>query len=195
MALEPPIIVWARSRTGSSLACLLFMEHGLWTAKVQPQNTYGYTRWGEYDYLRDKYLTKSTLHDPKLFKKLCEDIVPVKTRWVVKIAIERYLEVKMVFPDSYDVFVKRNLESATQSVLNKNGRFTYEEFKERIANSFALMDEAYVEHGGAMIDMDQILAGDYETLKKAFEYCRVPFDSAIADKTIKPDMWHYRYAN
>lgn len=45
--------------------------------------------------------------------------------------------------------------------------------------------------GGVDVFTDKVVAGDFSSLERAFDYCGIEFSREIADEFIDPQLWHY----
>lgn len=192
MSLAPPILLHFISRTGSSLIAQMFRVHGIWVAQRQP-NKYGYIPYGEIEHVINQYFHKSGVRgNPQRLRELCAECVASDMRWLMKHPIQEYEVAAEAFPERFNLFLRRDIDNATRSLIDKTGQPEKWDHSRRVReHGFAQMERRAAEDGGVVIDIDSVMAGNYATLRQAFEYCEIPFHVERARSVIDPSRWHY----
>lgn len=84
------------------------------------------------------------------------------------------------------VKIKRKIENVARSVTDKNGH-DYDEAVWWVKKRYEMLDSI----PGPTVLTDDVIKGDYSTLKEAFDWCDIEFNEDHANKVIDPEMWHY----
>jgi len=177
----------------------VFAAHGLWWKEPHEQQR---TSWikvnGKMVQPADGYLLFENLavrewrmshnrhqSDPRAFAAFIDGLVPQDTRWFWKggvinhqlFARLRQAEQKLIFP-------RRDIDGAIRSRIAKGHGADAIRQRRFIESRYAMQDKLIEEHGGVVVDTDEIIAREYRTLRAAFEYCQLPFDEGKTDAVI-----------
>ena len=184
-------------RSGSSLTAGIFSQHGVWTGRCRPADTYNPK--GFFENLDIKKLLLK--HFGNLTQKMREaefnpDFLPearnvLPDEFLVKHSAMyanawQGLDVKFIF-------VRRDLEANTNSCFRTGmvGNRPKAQIREIIISHHEVMDRIEREHGGVNVFTDELVEGNYESIKEALEYCGLTFNQDIVEGFINKDYWHY----
>jgi hypothetical protein len=193
-----PVCIWITSRSRSSLVSKIFINHGLWWG-----NTPAYQTWRA-DGVEHKYLSYENQHIKQLMNRYrrkhwpvvhCNpvhhvdgfiadlaDIVPENERWVCKTGVEYYPAFQAL--DPYNVFVYRDPTTVARSLCEKRPGTDYDDALTAVQWRFDYMARLMGEHGGVVVNTDDIVAGDFEGIRAAVEYCGLAYDQRAAERAI-----------
>lgn len=91
-------------------------------------------------------------------------------------------------PFAVAVKIKRNVDSAARSVASRGADRDLDEAADIIRERYRMMDSI----PGPTIHTDKVIAGDFDELRQAFDYCGLEFDEDLARRCIQPDLWHHK---
>jgi len=194
------VVILAPPRSGSSVITSIFAGHGLSLGRADSVNSYGYRTFENKEIRQsinhithmvgpaDKAFTSG--HGPNHVKSIFERLIP-RGDWCFKAGPQYWDVIRDAFPDAKGVLIYRNPESIIiQSHRDKTGklesdvRWWVDQFVDKMAR---IHDEFRFPY----IYTDEVMAGDYSSLRDAMDYCGLEFDPAIADKRIDKKQWHY----
>jgi len=175
--MRSPICLWMTSRSRSSMISGIFAAHGVNWGGNQQQSL-------GYDIFENEAVKRvQKRHYGLPYCELIEatgafltdlySVVPQNETWLVKTGIEYFNAFQPLAP--FNVYLLRKPEGAAQSIVNKRG-VDYDEALKAVKWRFAAMRARQAIDGGAFIDTDRVIAGDFEQLQAAMEYCGVLFD-------------------
>lgn len=203
-------LVLCSPRTGSSLVAQILWRHGCWlpeddTGKV---NQHGYTsyenqaikevarrQWFDYHATRTKQF--GVMMQPNA--RHCEAVaavvratVPYGT-WLHKTAVEFYpLFIQF---DPRIVLIRRNEDTAVESMAAKQRKSVQradpDEIRAIHRRRMALMAGLEQEHGAVWVDTDALIAGEYDDIRAAVEYCGLVYDQGQVDRSIDRGKWRF----
>lgn len=176
--MRSPIMLWMTSRSRSSMISGIFAAHGVHWGTDQRQSA-GYDT---YENQAIKALLKRRFGLP-----FCEmpapqieflqdlfAIVPNNETWLMKTGIEYFDVFQPLAP--FNLFLLRKPEDVAKSICQKRANADYDVALKAANWRFATMRTRQAQTGGAFIDTDRVIAGDFEQLQIAMEYCGVLFD-------------------
>lgn len=197
------ILVLMTARSGSSLVAKIFAAHGFDTGGERhfshgtevfedgrrcPWRYETFENVAVKQWIKDR---KSKL--PVVTGEFCnyihgiEKCIPPNA--VVKIGVEYLPLFEKLNPKV--ITVKRNINSIAMSWVSK--RHNQEKAKQSIPGlhlRIAALDVALKKWGGAEIDTDQIMSGDFSGVRAAFKHHGLEFDEDKAQACVEPDKWH-----
>jgi len=192
------LIILAPPRSGSSMVTSIFLQHGFYReASTVPVNPYGYKTY-ESNRLRAEINNITITHGPnsKAFKKGRgpDDVRQMfrshmgGTPWCFKAGPQYWWILKDAFPTANCVLIRRDIENNIKSQNEKRGGEDVRRWIEGFVSAIQLLHEKC---GFPVVDSDEVVAGEYRTLKAAMDYCGVEFDRDIAERCIDRSKWHY----
>lgn len=110
-------------------------------------------------------------------------IVPNNETWLMKTGIEYFDVFQPLAP--FNLFLLRKPEAVAKSICQKRPGADYDVALKAANWRFATMRARQAQTGGAFIDTDRVIAGDFEQLQVAMEYCGVLFDEMKTKAAIK----------
>jgi len=185
-----PIVILAAPRSGSSMTAGLFAKHGAWVGPCMPGN-----KRNEKGYFESIPFKRSLLENcgrlvesgdvanpvpgwREIAERILSDNGYTGGPWLVKHSA-LYYPVWHEFSPRF-ICVRRSDQGLRAS----------EEATGMIANieaHKAVMDAV----GGVDVFTDDIVAGDFSSLERAFDFCDIRMDRAIVDDFVEPSLWHY----
>lgn len=175
----------------------IFAKHGVWVGPYQRGDRTN--RKGHFECLPIKHamikaagrLTNKGELAPKVagWKETALQIIRANGYdggpWLVKHSA-MYYPLWHEFDASY-ICVRRDPES-----IKASGRETgYLKNENAIGPHIEAMDYVRDHLGGVDVFTDEIVRGNFESLRNAFRYTGVPFTPAIADDFVEPNLWHH----
>jgi len=104
-------------------------------------------------------------------------ILPDNETWMAKTGIEYFDVFQSLAP--FNIYLLRKPEDVAKSICAKRPG-NYDEALAAAKWRFATMRAKQATEGGVFIDTDRVIAGDFEQLRVAMEYCGVLFDEKKA---------------
>jgi hypothetical protein len=178
------------ARSGSSLVAKIFAAHGFDTG---PEKVFSHGYETFENAAVNKWITKNkhklnkSTGVPCKYKPGIEEFVNQNS--VVKTEIEHAglfdkLEPKIIL-------VRRKAECIAASVANKRGRSgDARGHIGAVQVRMAGMERLRKKAGGAWVDTDQLLAGDFSSIREAFEHHGLEFNESKARACVDHDKWH-----
>lgn len=193
-----PVIIFATSKSGSSLVTRLFHEHGFWVGNYGEKN--GYPTYENRDINRSfiPHVAKGDNGQRVLMKPvdearaLIEQHVPQDTRWVYKAGIDFWNVWNEIYPQHDPVFVKRGVDAVARSWAGTDVGHCYEQGRKMAVDRYAFMDEVNRERWVPVVKSHRLIQGDLVTLEAALKSVGVRMDRAIVDRCIEPGRWHQK---
>ena len=202
------ILIVFTPRTGSSMVTKIFHNHGcILGSQSFNSSSCGYPIY-EHDLI--KSLTKELWRDhvkgkefpygnpieqkPEYLERTREIVdlyAPELSKWVYKAGAELaplFLQFKPKI-----VLIHRDKHQTIQSTLDKapDDR-TYESVAKIHDRRIKYMTTLEKEYDGVWVDSDEIIAGNYDSLKKAIECCGLNYVQSSVDEAIIHDLWKNR---
>lgn len=106
--------------------------------------------------------------------------------WLVKHSVMYYRAWHEFKPQF--ICVRRKLESVRRSGVD-TGFFTNSPALELHAEA---LDHVRDNLGGVDVFTDEVVHGDYSSLRAAFDRCNIEFRPSVADEFVDPELWHYK---
>lgn len=186
------IIILIISRSGSSMIAKIFAAHGV---KNKMSGDYPYEDWHIKKWLRDSGF-KQDHGNPKpvpdwLVSKFQPFIKAHNTGFWKGDAFEFPL-FEPLNPKILTII--RDLDCAAASLQDKNpsaAKQKTSEVKRLQQLRYDYAASIINKYGGVTMYADEIVDGNYASLKAAMEYCGITFDPEKADKIIDPSKWHF----
>ena len=170
---NPPVLIVATPKSGSSLTVSIFAAHGLWIGQHKPHPGYeSFSNFNIHQLLRNGQRKRGD------FNKLLARINPENQRWVLKGKPRQIMEISSYLSSFYLIKVHRT----RQNVINSRTPGLADHIIKRPLKQMKRMR-------GPVIHTEDVVRGDFKSLKNAFAYCRMPFDPEIAAAQIKPELW------
>lgn len=98
------------------------------------------------------------------------------------------------FPEAKWVIVRRSVESIAKSCMYTPFMRAYQTESEwhdwALACIWRLQD-LRCSMKCPEIDMDQVMRGNFESMRKAFEYCEIEFEQPLAESLLDPTKWRH----
>ena len=200
------ILILCQPRTGSSLVTKIFHDHGVWLGDFnQKPNGFGYIHF-ENEALRNCLKTinreywqgkEKIFGDPitatkrhrLMVKGMVESINP-KEPWAYKVSSDYYKLFLQFEPQI--ILVKRDEEQAILSACQKGGGRKKTEARKIYQKRMKTMKSVEREYGAKWVDTDELIAGNYMSVKEALEYCDLKYDEQLVDQCIDKKLWHKR---
>lgn len=207
MNIERPILILAMPRSGSSMTAGIFAQHGVWTGRCRgpdPKiNAKGFFENSAIKHALIRRYGKLTLarretafeREPDVdldphFRNDVESILLAEGYaggpWLFKFSA-LYWPAFAAFDPIY-VGVRR--EGVVEANLTRQEMFGTPD-RERVERMVALHDAAIDETGCPVVMTDDVVAGDFSSLERAFAHCEIDFDPSIALDFVDPDLWHH----
>ena len=189
------------SRSGSSMVTEIFVRHGLWVGRTEKENRHGYRpfenkdlrtllqglTWRDATPARLRYFRDG--RSQRDVRRIIRHNVPPGVRWVYKTGIDSW-RLFEGYPNAQFVFIKRHVDSVVRSNMEKSGN-PDQKIRPIVEARYALMDALAKERGIPYVYTDDLISGDYTSLKSALEYCGLTFQPEIADAVIDPGKWKH----
>ena len=200
------ILILCQPRTGSSLITKIVHEHGCWIGQIKEKpNTHDYTHyeneplsnilkeinilfWKGKEKIYGGLDMDGKIYRQKL-KTMIDHLKPLDP-WVFKCSVD-YARLFYQF-DPKIILIKRDEEQCILSTIEKGRRRAKTEAREIYRKRMSSMKKVEKERGAVWIDVDEVMAGEYASLKEAIEYCGLEFNQETTEKAIDPSKWHKR---
>lgn len=192
-----PIIIISLPRSGSSMTAGIFARHGVWVGPYKDgdsRNAKGY-----YESLPFKQAIIKTVGkivhkgvlapEVKGWRQTAERILENNGYdggpWLVKHSA-MYYPIWHEFSPKF-ICVRRNVES-----VKKSGKASgYLTNAAAIQPHVEAMDYVRDHLGGVDVFTDEVVYGNFESLRRAFDHAGISFVPGIADDFVEPNLWHY----
>ncbi len=194
--MRHPIIILAMPRSGSSMTAGIFAHHGVWVGPYRKGDRYnakGYYESTPFKQLLIAHCGRLTsdgevAQPVKGWRQIAEQCLKdngyTGGPWLVKHSA-LYAPLWREFEDAKYVCVRRDVGAVIDS--GKRSRMGIDHYS---AGAHAqVMDNVVSELGGVNVYTDNIVNGDYSSLRKAFDYCGLEFAAKIADSFIDPSLF------
>lgn len=189
-----PIMLWMTSRSRSSMISAIFAAHDIYWGNKQ-KTTHGYKVFENldatklqniYNKLWGRPYKQPVCANPKIFEKFQNELkatIPANRPWVVKTGIEYFSAFESLNP--YNVFIVRNPEDVAQSLCDKRPDGDFNIALEAIKWRYNYMNEIQKQNGGVFVDTDKTIAGDFDDIQKALQYCDINYDKEKTKNAIR----------
>lgn len=192
-----PIIILSLPRSGSSMTAGIFAKHGVWVGPYMKGDRHNAK--GHFEGLPFKEEIK------KVAPQAAQQGIPADPvdDWPnrVRSILHRhgysggpwlFKGSAMYYPlwlsmDPCWICVRRDIRAIEQS--GKRSGMMRDDV--RVPGHVGAMDYVRDELGGVDVFTDELIAGDYSSIVRAFDHCGIKFDPAIADDFIDPTLWHF----
>lgn len=192
MTAPPPIVIIASPRSGSSLAAALFAAHGVWTGRCRPAdagNEGGYFE--NVDLLPLRMVQDAA---PVPFDGVLREAGWTGGPWLVKHSPVRWDYWRTLEP-AY-VLCHRDPEdcAASQKRRREALRCDPPPIDDDIARAHR-HHEIMRRIPGKWLHMDRVIEGDLQHLASVMKMVAgIRLDRAIAERVIRPELWHGKVA-
>ena len=182
--MKRPIMLWMTSRSRSSMVSAIFIAHGVWWGDTHKKiSGYETNENQNIKVLLQKYKAKhwKKIHltpvSPKWnkqFNKDLEKIVPANKQWMSKTGVEYFPAFVDLNP--YNIFIYRRPEDVAKSLNDKRVDVQYRDALHAAKWRFKYMKQLQEQHGGVFVNTDEVIKGDFTSIRDAIEYCGLMFD-------------------
>lgn len=182
------------SRTGSTMTARIFAGHGFRHKMKGTPGQYYFEDQEVRDWVKARF--KQNHDNPK---PIPSELVADFQGFIKRHDIELFKGNAFWFPlfeplKPKIISVIRNLDSAAKSLQDKNPlakKMSIDEIKRIKQCQYDYADAMIQKHGGCKVYTDQLIDGDYSSIRTAIEYCGKQFDESIAQSVIDPKQWHF----
>ena len=175
----------------------IFKAHGFHLGDDRFVNPYGYRTYENLHIRRhinrmstsysglDKRLNSnySSKHVQEIFRTNMK-----RSPWCIKVGPQYFQIINDAFPGIQCVLVLRDTENIIKSQYAKRGGHDVREYVEMYVDG---INDLHQQHGFPIIQSDEVIAGEYASIKTAMDYCGVSFDPDTAENCIDRGRWHY----
>lgn len=177
-----PVIVWAQSRSRSSLVAKIFINHGLWWGDTIAKSC-GYITYENQTIknLVKRYRKKAWHEQGRILKagdysEFLQDLAAIvpDQQWMLKISVDYFQAFQALKP--YNILVKRKQNDVVGSLLAKRDDLTPEAAAQQVQERFAFMEAIFRWFDCAIVDTDKLIKRDFSDMEKALNYCGIDFD-------------------
>lgn len=185
------ILIMMTSRSGSSLVASIFAAHGYAHGDCY-SHQFDYKTFESADVKQLTWeMNEKGLHRRGQFCEYYPGAREIAATGIslIKVGVEYYRVFKPL--EWHTVAVRRNPENIIKSVMEKNPG-VLQEVRDLTYRRMAMLDHVVHDSGGANIDADQIMAGDFSGVRAAFDHFGLLFDEAAARRCVKPEKWHHK---
>jgi len=178
------------ARSGSSLVAKIFAAHGFDTGP-EKVFSHGYETYENAEV--NKWIQNNKHRMAKSTGVPCR-YVPgiekfIKPNSVVKTEIEHAGLFEKLNPKV--IAVKRNIHAITRSMADKRGKpWEADGCVGGVRSRLRGMDKVVKDMNGATVNTDELVAGDFSSIRDAFEHFGLEFDEDKARACVEPDRWH-----
>jgi len=175
--MRSPIVLWMTSRSRSSMISGIFAAHGLnWGSRQRQSAGYDTFENEAVKQVLKRYYGLpycELIESTAAFLNDLYAILPENDTILVKTGIEYFNAFQPLAP--FNVYLLRKPEDVAASIVAKR-QVDYDEALKASKWRFSTMRAMQKLAGGAFIDTDRVIAGDFEQLQTAMEFCGVLFD-------------------
>ncbi len=174
------------------MVAAIFIKHGVWWGNTpaqisgyemnENQKIKGLLKKYKTKYWKKVHLSPVSTQWNKEFTTDLMKIVPNKEQWIMKTGVEYYPAFRNLSP--HDVFIYRSPEGVAKSLSDKRADVNYDEALQVAIWRFNYMEELQKQHGGVFVDTDEIINGDFTSIRNAFEYCNLDFNVDLTKAAI-----------
>ena len=173
----------------------IFDAHGVWTGPCTPADDRNPRGYFESTVFRPEFGDR-----PRVPREPCKPVPGWRTKchrilrengyisgpWLVKYSVF-YWPIWACL-DPYWICVRRNPQAQIDSAASTG----FMKDRKLIAAHIREMDFARDRLGAVDVYSDQIVAGDYSSLRRAFDYCGLKMDGNIVAGFVDPGLWHHK---
>lgn len=194
--LNKPIVIIGLPRSGTSMVAGLFAHHGVFSGTCKEadyRNAKGFFEHVGFTALILEIYGRGVIGkgDPvrphPAFKRkmlaLLEEDGYTGGPWLIKHA-HVYHHVWYDFEPQF-VLVRRD----TQSISDSTEECGWRAGSARLTRAQQLLDNLAKELNAPQVMSNELIKGDYNSIRIAFEYCGLDFDETIAADFIEPSLW------
>ncbi len=193
--MEKPVLILGMPRSGTSMTAGIFHLHGCWVGNCREADNLNPK--GFFENLDFKKLM--ILHAGRLaqsgeladvgnteFMLKVREVAPEEGPWLVKCSALYWPMWSFLLPKW--VCVRRKTEGILKSNMKTNFMATQDENKihyliERHNMAMDLVD-------GVDVYTDDIVSGDFSSIKRAVEFCGLEYDEANTANFVNPKLWN-----
>lgn len=198
------ILILCSPRTGSSLVTKIFHEHGCWIGNVRSKpNNHGYVHYENED-LRNvvkSIVNTNTIEHvwgypiavKKEYKKKLDNIIDAiqpKNPWCFKVLADYgplFFHRKPRL-----IYIRRDQKQAIESMAEKGRKPDKDKIAKIHHQRIKLMKSYEYELGGRWVNTDELIDGNYESIREAIEFSGLTFNPDIVESVIDQSKWHHR---
>jgi hypothetical protein len=172
-----------QSRSGSSMVAGIFAAHGFWNGE-----SYDGVGYETYENVQVKDVIRENKHRltrGEFVEPFDIEFEPEREPWFWKGPVEFYPCFQHL--DPVVILVRRDIEATARSVLARHPYGEIEYARKLAIQRHNLMNQV----DGINVYSDELIAGDYSSIKHAIYACGVDFSRELADQVIQPKLWHH----
>ena len=176
-------VILMQSRSGSSMVAGIFAAHGFWYGESYDKA--GYPTFENVDVKDAIKANKDKITRGEFCQPFDPCFYPEYEPWFWKGPVEVY----PCFENfgAQTILVRRNARANVDALMARHPGGDRDYARSLYVKRHNLMDEV----GGIDVYSDEIIAGDYTSIKLALNACDVEFNPELAKSVIRPDMWHH----
>lgn len=195
---DDPIVVIGMPRSGTSMVAGVFAAHGVFVGtckEADSKNEKGFFEHVGFTELVIKLygrgvISKNRVPEPHLDFKgrlmaLMEEDGYDGGPWLIKHA-HVYHRIWEGFNPRF-VVVKRDAGSISQSAEDLGWRSSIS----YIIECQKMLDRVAKKHGAPVVDSNEVVKGNYDSLRAAFDSCGLIFNPWVAGQFIEPKLWRH----
>lgn len=174
------------------MVAAIFIKHGVWWGNTpaqisgyemnENQKIKGLLKKYKTKYWKKVHLSPVSMTWNNQFSKDLKKIVPSDKQWMMKTGVEYFPAFQNFSP--YNVFIYRKPEDTARSLTVKRADANYNEALQVVNWRFNYMKELQKQYGGVFVNTDEIISGDFTSIRDAFDYCKLDFNSDLAREAI-----------
>lgn len=200
------ILITGSPRTGTSLIAKIFVNHGVWVGEfLDNARLWGYKHYENnaikqsVKQIGKRYYTEggNTIGEPIKTGRLDRERIRVvveglepKEPWLFKVGSE-YAPLFLQFEPKI-VMVKRDEDQAIKAIIERGSSRSKTEARKILRRRIAYMKTLEKDYGAKWVYPDELLAGDYTSIKQALEYSGIEYDEDKVTQSIDKTLWHTR---
>jgi hypothetical protein len=195
---DDPIIIMAMPRSGSSMVAGVFAAHGVFVGTCKEADSknekgffehVGFTKLVIELYGKGLISRNRTPEPHPDFKGRFMDLIKEDGYsggpWLIKHA-HVYHKIWKGFNPRF-IVVKRD----TASISESSRDLGWASSMSHIIEGQKMLDRIVKEHDAPVVDSNELIKGNYDSLEKAFKHCSLIFNKWTADDFIEPDLWRH----
>lgn len=193
-----PIILLTVPRSGSSMTASIFHAHGVWSGPTKPadhNNPHGYYEsipFLKHVHRYTKYATFPTVDQYDFGWKEKVQVILSEYGykggpWFMKHSA-RHMGLWNDFQPKFVCIIRK------ENSIHQSWKKINRERNTKISIRKDLEAMAYIRKNvpHAAVYTDDVVRGDYTSLRNAFDYCGLTFSEEIAKSKIDPSLWHHK---
>jgi hypothetical protein len=187
--------VMAFPRTGSSMTAGILAEHGVWTGdyrKGDDINAKGHFENLHFKQVVKKY-KKTGIHRKPVFDPdqcFLDDFMVVNPEepWLIKSSVKYW---KLFDPLTPIYLCVRRSKNASIQSCKRVGLY-FDGIEKSYDTHMKELDYIVENKNGINIQTEELIAGDFHSIGKAFDCAGMKFDKELASKFVDRKLWHFK---